>query len=48
MVLDSTNAGASTSFVVSVVPNINITTGIAVTVGSGKTLVIDALQIGDL
>ena len=46
--LDATNAGASTSFVVSVVPNVEIASGIAVTVGSGKTMVIDVLQIGDV
>jgi len=46
--LDATNAGASTSFVVSVVPNVEISSGIAVTVGVGKTMVIDVLQIGDL
>ena len=48
LVLDATNAGASTSFVVSVVPNVEISSGIAVTVGVGKTMVIDVLQIGDL
>ena len=48
LTFDSTNAGASTSFVVSVVPHININSGIAVTVGSGKTMVIDALQIGNV
>ena len=46
--LDATNAGASTSFVVSVVPNVEISSGIAVTVGVGKTMVIDVLQIGNL
>jgi hypothetical protein len=46
--LDATNAGATTSYVVSVVPNIIIGAGIAVTVGVGKTMVIDVLQIGDL
>ena len=46
--LDATNAGASTSFVVSVVPNVEISSGVAVTVGVGKTMVIDVLQIGDL
>jgi hypothetical protein len=46
--LNTTNAGASTSFIVSVVPNIEIGSGIAVTVGAGKTMVIDVLQIGDL
>ena len=48
LVLDATNAGASTSFVVSVVPNVEISSGVAVTVGVGKTMVIDVLQIGDL
>ena len=46
--LDATNAGASTSFVVSVVPNVEVSAGIAVTVGVGKTMVIDVLQIGNL
>ena len=46
--LDATNAGASTSFVVSVVPNVEVSSGVAVTVGSGKTMVIDVLQIGEL
>ena len=46
--LDATNAGASTSFVVSVVPNVEVSSGVAVTVGSGKTMVIDVLQIGDV
>jgi len=46
--LNSTNAGASTSYVVTVVPNIEIASGIAVTVGTGKTMIIDILQIGDL
>ena len=48
LVLDATNAGASTSFVESVDPNVEISSGVAVTVGSGKTMVIDVLQIGDL
>ena len=46
--LDATNAGASTSFVVSVVPNVEVSSGVAVTVGSGKTMVIDVLQIGNV
>ena len=46
--LDATNAGASTSYVVSVIPNVEIASGIAVTVGSGKTMVIDVLQIGNV
>ena len=46
--LDATNAGATTSFVVSVIPTVIIGSGIAVTVGVGKTMVIDVLQIGGL
>ena len=48
MLLDTTNAGVSTSIIVSVTPNIEIASGVAVTVGAGKTMVIDVLQIGDL
>ena len=48
MILDTTTAGVSSSYVVSVIPNIEITAGVAVTVGTGKTMVIDVLQIGDL
>ena len=48
MLLDTTNAGTSPSYVVSVIPDIVIASGVAVTVGSGKTMVIDVLQIGDL
>ena len=48
MLLDTTNAGTSPSYVVSVIPDIVIASGGAVTVGSGKTMVIDVLQIGDL
>ena len=48
MMLDTTNAGTSPSYVVSVIPDIVVASGVAVTVGSGKTMVIDVLQIGDL
>ena len=48
MLLDTTNAGTSPSYVVSVIPDIVIGSGVAVTVGTGKTMVIDVLQIGDL
>ena len=48
MLLDTTTAGVSTSIIVSVSPNIEINTGVAVTVGTGKTMIIDVLQIGDL
>ena len=46
--LNTTVAGASTSYIVSTVPNIEIAAGVAVTVGLGKTMIIDILQIGDL
>jgi len=48
IVFDTTNAGVNTSIIVSVTPNIEINSGVAVTVGTGKTMVIDVLQIGDL
>ena len=46
--LDGTVAGGSTSYVVSVIPNVAVNSGVAVTVGVGKTMIIDVLQIGDL
>ena len=46
--LDTTNAGASNSYVVSAVPNITVASGVGITVGAGKTMIIDILQIGDL
>ena len=45
---DETNAGNYNSYVVSVVPNITVASGIAVTIGVGKTMIIDILKIGDL
>ena len=48
MLLDTTTAGVNTSIIVSVTPNIEINSGVAVTVGAGKTMIIDVLQIGDL
>ena len=48
ILLDTSTAGTSESIIVSVTPNINISSGVAVTVGTGKTMVIDVLQIGDL
>ena len=48
MLLDDSSAGESDTYIVSVIPTINIGAGIAVTVGSCKTMVIDVLQIGDL
>ena len=48
LMLDTTKAGESESIIVSVIPNITINSGAAVTVGTGKTMIIDILQIGDL
>ena len=48
LLLDTTKAGEAESIIVSVIPNIEINSGIAVTVGAGKTMIIDVLQIGDL
>ena len=48
LLLDTTKAGESESIIVSVSPNVEVVTGAAVTVGAGKTMIIDVLQIGDL
>ena len=48
LMLDTTKAGESESIIVSVIPNITVNSGVAITVGTGKTMVIDVLQIGDL
>ena len=48
LAINTSNAGGNESFVVSVIPNITVNSGVAVTVGSGKTMIIDVLQIGDL
>ena len=46
---DTTNAGAGySSIVVSTIPTITVKSGVGMTVGVGKTLVIDVLQFGDL
>ena len=46
---DTTNAGAGYSSIVgSTIPTITVKSGVGMTVGVGKTLVIDVLQIGDL
>ena len=47
LLLDTTKAGESESIIVSVSPNIEVVTGAAVTVGAGKTMIIDILQLGD-
>ena len=41
-------AGVNTSYIVSVIPKIIVSAGVGVTVGAGKTMVVDVLQIGDL
>ena len=41
-------AGVNTSLVVTVNPKIVVSSGVAMTVGTGKTMVIDVLQLGDL
>jgi len=43
--LDNTNAGPGTSFVVVASPSLVINTGVAVTVGAGKTVIIDILNL---
>ena len=48
LLIDASNAGESDSIIISIIPNIEVNTGVALTVGAGKTMVIDALQIGDL
>ena len=48
LMLDSTKAGVSSSYIVTVIPTISVATGAAVTVGAGKTMIIDVLKIGDL
>ena len=45
---DTLNAGNYNSYVVAVVPNITIASGIGVTVGLGKTMVIDILKLGEI
>ena len=48
LLLDSSKAGVSSSYIISVIPTISVATGAAVTVGAGKTMIIDVLKIGDL
>jgi len=45
---DTTNSGTGDSYIVTVIPNVVVASGIGVTVGAGKTVVIDVLQIGDI
>ena len=48
LIASDDSAGVNTSLIVSVSPIVNVKSGVAVTVGAGKTMVIDILQIGDL
>ena len=48
LAINTSNAGGNTSYVVTVIPNVTVNSGVAVTVGTGKTMIIDVLQIGDL
>ena len=45
---DTNTAGNFNSYVVSVIPNITIGPGVAVTVGAGKTTIIDVLNLAGL
>ena len=46
MMIGTSNAGGNSSYVVSIFPTTTISSGVAVTVGAGKTMVLDVLQIG--
>ena len=48
LIASDDSAGSSESIIVSVSPIVNVKSGVAVTVGTGKTMIIDVLQIGDL
>ena len=47
MIIDANNAGLTTTYVVSVIPEVEIAAGVAVTIGVGKSMIIDVLQLGD-
>lgn len=46
IILDTANSGVSTSVAFTIVPRLEVASGVAITVGAGKSLVIDALQLG--
>ena len=46
--MDTSNAGEGDSYIISTFSEVTIASGYAVTVGAGKTLVIDVLQLGNL
>ena len=45
--IDTNNAGLTTSYILSVIPEVEIAAGVAVTIGVGKSMIIDVLQLGD-
>ena len=45
--IDTSNAGLTTTYVLSVIPEVEIAAGVAVTIGVGKSMIIDVLQLGD-
>ena len=45
--IDTSNAGLTTTYVLSVIPEVEIGAGVAVTIGVGKSMIIDVLQLGD-
>ena len=47
MMIDTNNAGLTTTYVLSVIPEVEIAAGVAVTIGVGKSMIIDVLQLGD-
>jgi len=47
MIIDQNNAGLTTTYVLSVIPEVEIAAGVAVTIGVGKSMIIDVLQLGD-
>ena len=47
LMIDTNNAGLTTTYVLSVIPEVEIAAGVAVTIGVGKSMIIDVLQLGD-
>ncbi len=48
IILNTDNAGQGETIILTTSPQLAIASGVAVTVGAGKTLVIDVLKLGDL
>lgn len=46
--LDDSTSGVGTSYIITAIPTVEIASGVAVTVGSGKTMIIDILNLGAL